>query len=130
MVRRSGGRVTPKGTVPDGVKPKNLRRKGFLGAAASVRENLGNAQSSLEEERVTGESAGGLVSVTLSGSGEPLAVHVDPKAVDPSDNTLLEDLLLAAMVDAAEKVGALRGSVLGAATEGLELGPLAALLGA
>lgn len=65
-------------------------------------KQLADAQASLAEAEVTGTAGGGLVTVTMTASGEVRAVKIDPKAVDPDDVETLEDLVLAAVTNAAE----------------------------
>jgi DNA-binding protein YbaB len=67
------------------------------------------------------------VTVTVSGSGEVKAIKIDPKAVDPDDVETLEDLVLAALHNAAEearqlterKLGPLAGGMGGLGLPGL-----------
>ena len=53
-------------------------------------------------------------------------MSIDPKAIDPDDVSLLEDLVLAALRDAAEQLQAGQSGAMG----GLDLGGLGGLLGA
>ncbi|MFN8164379.1 MAG: YbaB/EbfC family nucleoid-associated protein [Solirubrobacterales bacterium] len=47
---------------------------------------------------------GGMVTVSMSGHKQLVKVKIDPEALDPSDPSMLEDLLLAAVNEAARKV--------------------------
>ena len=51
-----------------------------------------------------GKAGGGLVEVTVKGSGEVVAVKIDPKVVDPDDVETLQDLLVGALGDASKQV--------------------------
>ena len=62
------------------------------------------AQSALAAAEVHGQAGGGLVQVTMRGSGEVVAVAIDPKVVDPSDVDTLQDLVVGAIADAAKQV--------------------------
>ena len=66
---------------------------------------------------VTGSSGGNMVQVTMNGKFEMVAIKIDPIAVDPRDVPMLQDLIVAASHDAAEKVQELlkqkSGSLLG-----------------
>jgi DNA-binding YbaB/EbfC family protein len=88
--------------------------------AQKMQQQLAEAQAALAETRVTGTAGGGLVTVTVLGNGEVESVKIDPKAVDPDDVETLEDLVLAALHNAAEQARQL--------TEA-KMGPLAAGLG-
>ena len=51
-----------------------------------------------------------------TGAGEISEVKIDPKAIDPDDSELLEDMVLAAVNEALRSATALAQSRMGAAT--------------
>ena len=53
---------------------------------------------------VHGEAGGGLVKVTVKGSGETVGIKIDPKVVDPDDIETLQDLIVGALADASKQV--------------------------
>jgi DNA-binding YbaB/EbfC family protein len=75
----------------------------------------------MAEAELTGTAGGGLVTVTVTGLGEFKAVRIDPKAVDADDVETLEDLVLAAIHNAAEAQRELAEEKMGPATGGLSL---------
>jgi nucleoid-associated protein EbfC len=77
------------------------------------------AQAELAAAEVTGTAGGGLVTVTVSGTGEFLSVKIDPKAVDPDDVETLEDLLLAAIHNATGAASALAEKKMGPLAGGM-----------
>ncbi|MGI8679272.1 MAG: YbaB/EbfC family nucleoid-associated protein [Jatrophihabitans sp.] len=87
--------------------------------AQQMQEQLVAAQSELAEAQVTGTAGGGLVSATLSGAGELLAITIDPKAVDPDDMETLQDLVVAAVRDANRGVAELAQETMGPVTGAL-----------
>ncbi len=99
------------------------------GLLESAQQMMANAQAAADRV-VEGVSGGGLVKIRVDGHFEFQGVTIDPKAVDPDDNSLLEDLVLAALRDASSRLhegqrGALGGLDLG----GLDLGGLGELGG-
>ena len=100
----------------------------LLGAAQNMQAQMLEAQERIAATLVEGQSGGGAVRVTVSGGYEFDSVSIDPASIDPDDITLLEDLVLAALRDAATKVVELHAeaSPLG----GLDLGGLGAMFGA
>jgi DNA-binding YbaB/EbfC family protein len=82
------------------------------------------AQDALAAETVEGSAGGGMVKVTVSGSGEVQRVSIDPSVVDPDDIETLEDLVVAAVADGLRRAAELQSSRLGAVTGGLDLGSL------
>jgi len=87
--------------------------------AQKMQQQLATAQAELAETEVTGTAGGGLVTVTVSGAGEFRSVKIDPKAVDPDDVETLEDLLLAALHNAAEAGRKLTEEKMGPLSSGL-----------
>ena len=87
--------------------------------AQKMQQQLADAQAELAEAEVTGTAGGGLVTVTMRGSGEVLSVKIDPSAVDPDDVETLEDLVLAAIHTANDAVKELTEEKMGPLTSGL-----------
>lgn len=72
--------------------------------AQQMQQQLMAAQQQLANSEVQGQAGGGLVTVTMKGSGEVVAVAIDPKVVDPEDVETLSDLIVGALADAAGRV--------------------------
>jgi nucleoid-associated protein EbfC len=58
-------------------------------------------QQQLSDARVDGTSGGGAVTATVSGTGELVALVIDPSVCDPADVETLADLVVAAVRDAS-----------------------------
>ena len=71
--------------------------------AQQVQERMADLQRELAEAEVTGESGAGLVKVTLNGRHEARRVEIDPSLLS-EDKEVLEDLIAAAITDAARRV--------------------------
>ena len=82
---------------------------------------LQRAQEELAARTVEGSAGGGAVRVTMSGEQKVREVKIEPDVVDPNDVEMLEDLVVAAIHDAAERAAALQADSLGMLTGGLEL---------
>jgi DNA-binding YbaB/EbfC family protein len=87
--------------------------------AQKMQQQLADAQAELAEAEVTGTAGGGLVSATMSGSGELKAIVINPRAVDPEDIETLQDLIVAAVRDANRAVSELAAEKMGPVTGGL-----------
>jgi nucleoid-associated protein EbfC len=87
--------------------------------AMQMQEQLASAQAELADAEVTGTAGGGLVRVTMTGSGEVTTVKISPDAVDPDDVETLEDLVLAALHSAADEQRRLAEEKLGPLAGGL-----------
>jgi DNA-binding YbaB/EbfC family protein len=87
--------------------------------AQKMQQQMVAAQAELAEAELTGTAGGGLVTVTVKGTGEVVAVKIDPKAVDPDDVETLEDLVVAAVHNAAQAARELTEQKMGPLTAGL-----------
>lgn len=76
-------------------------------------------QRELAELAVEATAGGGMVTVRMSGHKQLIAVTIDPEVMDPSDPSMLQDLVLAAVNEAARKVDDAMQSKLGAFSGGL-----------
>ncbi len=76
----------------------------LLQQAQQMQEQLMSAQQNLAEAEVTGTAGGGLITATVTGAGELVALEIDPAVVDPADVETLADLVVAAVRDATAQV--------------------------
>ncbi len=72
--------------------------------AQQMQANLQKAQEEIAQVEVSGESGGGMVSVVMTGRHEARRVTIDPSLFDDGDREMIEDLVAAAINDAARKV--------------------------
>ncbi len=100
--------------------------KGGLGnlmkQAQAMQANMQKAQEEIAKMEITGESGGGLVKITMTGKHEARRVEIDDSLVG-EDKDMLEDLVAAAINDAAHKVEATTQERMSGMTEGLNLPP-------
>jgi len=89
--------------------------------AQQMQQQLMAAQAELGEAEVEGHAGGGLVSARMSGTGELLELRIDPKAIDPDDVETLQDLVVAAVRDAARAVADLAQEKMGPLAGGLNI---------
>ena len=78
-------------------------------------------QQRMTELRVEGSAGGGMVKATMNGQKELMAVSIEKEAVDPNDVDMLQDLVVAAVNEAARKVDEEMQSQLGAMTGGMKI---------
>jgi len=69
--------------------------------AQQMQEHL---QKQMAEMKVEATAGGGMVTVTVSGTKQLLAVKLDPEVVSKDDIEMLQDLIVAAVNDAHRKV--------------------------
>ncbi len=90
--------------------------------AQMMQKKMQEEQAKLAEEEVEGISGGGLVKITLNGKFDMTKLNIDKSLLNPDENDILEDLILAAYNDAKNKVDAKMSESVSALTGGLNLG--------
>ena len=98
---------------------------GLMKQAQGMQQKLQDAQSKLAETTVDGVAGSGLVTLSLKGSGELVAVKIGDDIFKDGDAETLADLILAAHADAKTKLDAASQALMQQA-----MGPLAGLAGA
>jgi hypothetical protein len=89
--------------------------------AKKLEKAMADARETLGEVVVDGDAGGGLVKVTMNGKCDVVKLAIDPKAIDPADPALLEDLLVAALNATAEKARAAADAHLQKASGGVRI---------
>lgn len=99
--------------------------KGGLGnlmkQAQQMQENMKKMQDQLANIEVLGESGAGMVKITMTCKYDVRRVQIDPSVMD--DREMLEDLVAAAVNDAARRVESTTQEKMAAITAGLPLPP-------
>ena len=70
----------------------------------AMQSKLAEAQQKLEEMTFDATSGGGAVTVKMNARPHLLDIVIKPEVIDPEDVDMLQDLIMAAMNDALEKV--------------------------
>lgn len=78
-------------------------------------------QESLDNQKISASSGGGMVTATVDGKGQVRQVQIDRTCVDPDDVEMLEDLVLAAVSQAQSKARELYEEEMRKATGGLPM---------
>src|SRR5947209_20348535 len=75
----------------------------ILEAAQNAQAELQKAQDNLDKIEVEGAAGGGLVKIRATAKGRILGVDLDESLLQPSEKTMAEDLIAAAINDARAK---------------------------
>jgi DNA-binding YbaB/EbfC family protein len=75
----------------------------ILEAAQNAQAELQKAQDNLDTIEVEGAAGGGLIKIRATAKGRILGVEVDESLLAPSEKTMVEDLIAAAINDARAK---------------------------
>src|SRR6185369_10640757 len=78
----------------------------FMQMAQNAQAELQKAQDSLKKIEVEGIAGGGLIKIRATAKGRILAVDIDESLLQPSEKTMVEDLVAAAINDARAKADA------------------------
>ncbi len=121
-VERAG---SPAGGDPDlgsllGGGDGGLDIGALIEQASQMQSQMAEAQQAAADEVVEGVAGGGVVRIEVSGAMQFRSVTISPDAVDPDDVEMLQDLVLAALHDAVDRVQELQAGTMG----GLDLGGL------
>jgi nucleoid-associated protein EbfC len=100
----------------------------MLREAQRMQEELAKAQEQAATETVDASAGGGMVTVKANGAGEIVEIKIDPRAIDPDDPEILEDMILAAVNEALRSSRSLMESKMSGLLPG-NLGDLGGLLG-
>ena len=91
--------------------------------AQEIQGRMQKMQEDLGHLQVEGQSGGGLVKVKLNGKMEALGLKIDPSLIKPEEAEILEDLIVAAFLDAKTKAEAAAQAKMQEITGGLTLPP-------
>ena len=91
--------------------------------AQNAQAELQKAQDNLDHVEVEGASGGGLVKIRASAKGRIIAVSIDESLLQPSEKTMVEDLVAAALNDARAKADQAAAAEMQKMSAGLPLPP-------
>ena len=86
-----------------------------------MQAQITKAQQEIEESTVEASAGGGAVTVVVSGQPRLQSIKIAPEAVDPDDVEMLEDMIVAALNEALEKVRTMQAERFGSVTGGLDM---------
>jgi len=78
-------------------------------------------QKNMESTVVEASAGGGMVSVKMNGNKQLLSIQIDPEVFGGGDKDMLQDLIVAAVNEAARKVDETLSNQLGGMTGGMKI---------
>jgi len=93
----------------------------MLKQVQKLQEEMARVQAELAGERIEASSGGGVVRAVATGQGDLVEIAIDPSVVDPSDVTMLQDLILAAAGEALRKARDRAAERMKAVTGGMQI---------
>lgn len=89
-----------------------------------MQQEMLRAQEELQNKTYTATAGGGMVTASVNGSHEIVALEIKPEAVDPEDVEMLQDMVIAAVNEAMHAAEAEASNSMSKFTGGLNLGGL------
>ena len=94
-----------------------------------MQQDMVKAQEDIQNTTVEGAAAGGVVKITMTADNRVTKIALDKSVVDPDDVETLEDLVVAAVIEATRQAKEMQAQKLGAVTGGIDLGSVLGGLG-
>ena len=105
--------------MPGGMNQANMMRQ-----AQKMQQDLIRMQEEQERKTYSAAAGGGMVTATVNGKHELLALDIKEDAVDPDDVEMLQDMVIAAVNEAMRAADADAAQNMSRLTGGLNLGGL------
>jgi len=97
--------------------------QGILEAAKRLQEEIARVQAELAGRTVEAQAGGGMVTAVVSGRQELVALRIEPSVIDPAEQGMLQDLVVAAVNLGLRKAHELAQAELSKVTGGMPLPP-------
>ena len=86
--------------------------------AQEMQSQMEKAQAELNSIEIEGQAGGGMVSVTVNGHKELVALNIDPEILD-EDKEMIEDMILAAVNQGLQNAGKVAEEKMNSITGGM-----------
>ena len=94
---------------------------GMMKQVQKMQAKMAEMQAQLEQTKVEGSAGGGMVKVVANGKNEIVSITIDPEVVDKNDVDMLQDLIVAAVNAATQKVQELQSEQMSQLTGGMKI---------
>ena len=104
--------------------PGGMNQAAMIKQAQKMQQEMLRMQEEMESKTFSATAGGGVVTATVNGKHELMALDIDPEAVDPDDVEMLQDMVIAAVNEAMRAADADSANNMSRLTGGLNLGGL------
>ena len=104
--------------------PGGMNQAAMMKQAQKMQQELLRMQEEQENKTYTAKAGGGMVSATVNGKHEVVALEINPEAVDPDDVEMLQDMVMAAVNEAMRTADVEAANNMSRLTGGMNLGGL------
>ncbi len=94
---------------------------GMLKQMQAMQGKIAEMQAEMETLEVEGTSGGGMVKVTANGKHEIKSMVIDPEVVNPEDIEMLQDLIIAAVNQATQRISDTQADKMSSLTGGMSI---------
>ena len=101
-----------------------MNQAAMMKQVQKMQQEMLRAQEELQNKTYTATAGGGMVTASVNGSHEIVALEIKPEAVDPEDVEMLQDMVIAAVNEAMRAAEAEASNSMSKFTGGLNLGGL------
>ena len=104
--------------------PGGMNQAAMMKQAQKMQQEMLRMQEEMESKTWSATAGGGMVTATVNGKHEVVALEIKPDAVDPDDVEMLQDMVIAAVNEAMRTADAEAAQNMSRLTGGLNLGGL------
>ena len=104
--------------------PGGMNQAAMMKQAQKMQQEMLRMQEEMENKTWSSTAGGGMVTATVNGKHEVVALKINPEAVDPDDVEMLQDMVLAAVNEAMRTADAEAAQNMSRLTGGMNLGGL------
>ena len=101
-----------------------MNQAAMIKQAQKMQQEMLRMQEEMENKSYTATAGGGMVSATVNGKHELVALEINPEAVDPDDVEMLQDMVIAAVNEAMRTADEDSANNMSKLTGGMNLGGL------
>ncbi|MCD4688463.1 MAG: YbaB/EbfC family nucleoid-associated protein [Desulfuromonadaceae bacterium] len=89
--------------------------------AQQMQQKMARMQEELQSREVEASAGGGMVTATVNGAQQLVALRMEPSVIDPEDVEMLQDLVMAAVNEAVKKSQAMAQEEMSKITGGMNI---------
>ncbi len=104
--------------------PGGMNQAAMMRQAQKMQQDMLRMQEEMENKTYSAKAGGGMVTATVNGKHEVVALEINPEAVDPDDVEMLQDMVIAAVNEAMRAADTDAANNMSRLTGGLNLGGL------
>ena len=102
--------------------PGGMNQAAMMKQAQKIQQDMIRMQEEMENKTYSSSAGGGMVTATVNGKHQVLAIEIKPEAVDPDDVEMLQDMIMAAVNEAMRTADVDAQNNMARLTGGLNLG--------